>query len=78
MDQDEDVPLLVMSSHGTSGASGGFALQLPDGSMQMLTPHELKSMLDGEGSKNRVDEMRHQGRVPPGFAPPLLAPDQRQ
>jgi Peptidase C13 family len=54
MDKDEDVLLLVMSSHGTSGASGGFALQLPDGSMQMLTPHELKSVLDGEGIKNRI------------------------
>jgi hypothetical protein len=35
-------------------------------------------MLDGEGIKYRVDEMRHQGRVPPGFAPPLPAPDKRQ
>jgi hypothetical protein len=54
MDKDEDVLLLVMSSHGTSGASGGFSLQLPDGSVQMLTPHELKSVLDGEGIKQRI------------------------
>jgi peptidase C13-like protein len=54
MDKEEDVLLLVMSSHGTSGASGGFSLQLPDGSMQVLTPHELKSVLDGEGIKNRI------------------------
>ena len=54
MDKDEDVLLLVMSSHGTSGANGGFALQLPDRSMQMLTPHELKSVLDGEGIKHRI------------------------
>src|SRR5262249_11090777 len=54
MDKDEDVMLLVMSSHGTSGANGGFALQLPDRSMQMLTPHELKSVLDDEGIKHRI------------------------
>ena len=54
MDKDEDVLLLVMSSHGTSGTSGGFALQLPGGSMQMLTPNELKSVLDGEGIKHRI------------------------
>jgi peptidase C13-like protein len=51
---DEDVLLLVMSSHGTSGTSGGFALQLPGGSMQTLTPNELKSVLDGEGIKHRI------------------------
>jgi Peptidase C13 family len=54
MDKDEDVLLLVMSSHGTSGTNGGFSLQLPDGSMQVLTPHELKSVLDGEGIKHRI------------------------
>jgi hypothetical protein len=54
MDKEEDVLLLVMSSHGTSGNSGGFALQLPGGGMQLLTPHELKSVLDGEGIKHRI------------------------
>ena len=54
MDKEEDVLLLVMSSHGTSGTSGGFMLQLPGGTMQVLTPHELKSVLDGEGIKHRI------------------------
>src|SRR5262249_4581705 len=54
MDKDEDVLLLVMSSHGSSGQGGGFALQLPAGAMQVLTPHELKSVLDGEGIKHRI------------------------
>ena len=51
MDKDEDVLLLVMSSHGTAE---GFALQLPAGSSQMLSPHEVKGILDGEGIKNRI------------------------
>jgi hypothetical protein len=51
IDKDEDVLLLVMSSHGTAG---GFSLQLPGGSSQVLTPHEVKGVLDGEGIKNRV------------------------
>src|SRR5262249_53845813 len=54
MDKEEDVLLLVMSSHGSSGTSGGFSLQLPGGGMQVLTPHELKSVLDGEGIKHRI------------------------
>jgi hypothetical protein len=36
MDKDEDVLLLVMSSHGNAT---GFSLQLPAGSTQLLTPH---------------------------------------
>jgi hypothetical protein len=51
MDKDEDVLLLVMSSHGNAN---GFSLQLPAGSTQLLTPHEVKSVLDSEGIKNRV------------------------
>jgi hypothetical protein len=51
MDRDEDVLLLVMSSHGTAT---GFSLQLPAGSSQVLTAHEVKGILDGEGIKNRV------------------------
>jgi len=39
MDRDEDVLLLVMSSHGTAA---GFSLQLPGGTTQVLTPHESK------------------------------------
>jgi peptidase C13-like protein len=51
MDKDEDVLLLVMSSHGNAT---GFSLQLPAGSTQLLTPHEVKGVLDAEGIKNRV------------------------
>jgi len=51
MDKDEDVLLLVMSSHGTAA---GFSLQLPGGSSQVLTPHEVKRVLDGEGIRNRI------------------------
>ncbi|MEA2949112.1 MAG: hypothetical protein QOI40_4442 [Alphaproteobacteria bacterium] len=51
MDKNEDVLLLVMSSHGSAA---GFALQLPGGSSQVLTPHEVKTVLDGEGIRNRV------------------------
>jgi hypothetical protein len=51
MDKNEDVLLLVMSSHGTAA---GFSLQLPAGSSQVLSPHEVKGILDGEGIKNRI------------------------
>jgi hypothetical protein len=51
MDKNEDVLLLVLSSHGTAA---GFALQLPGGSSQVLTPHEVKTVLDGEGIRNRI------------------------
>jgi hypothetical protein len=51
MDRDEDVLLLVMSSHGTAA---GFSLQLPGGTTQLLTPHEVKAVLDEEGIKNRI------------------------
>ena len=51
MDRDEDVLLLVMSSHGTAA---GFSLQLPGGTTQVLTPHEVKAVLDEEGIKNRI------------------------
>jgi hypothetical protein len=51
MDRDEDILLLVMSSHGTPS---GFALQLPGGKVQMVSPFELKVLLDSEGVKNRV------------------------
>jgi len=51
IDKDEDVLLLVMSSHGTAA---GFSLQLPGGTTQVLTPHEVKAVLDEEGIKNRI------------------------
>jgi hypothetical protein len=51
MDKDEDVLLLVMSSHGSPQ---GFGLQLPGGSVQTVKPDELKALLDSEGVKNRI------------------------
>ena len=51
MDKDEDVLLLVMSSHGSPQ---GFGLQLPGGKVQTVAPYELKALLDSEGIKNRV------------------------
>ena len=51
MDKDEDILLLVMSSHGSPQ---GFGLQLPGGKVQTVTPYELKALLDSEGIKNRV------------------------
>lgn len=51
MDKDEDVLLLLMTSHG---AEQGIALQLPGGGGAMLTPTDVKGVLDGAGIKNRV------------------------
>jgi hypothetical protein len=48
--QDEDVFILLMTSHGDRT---GFALQLP-GSITELTPRQVAAALDGEGVKNRV------------------------
>jgi len=50
MDKDEDVLVLLMTSHGEQT---GFALQVP-GSTIELTPQQITSALDGEGIKNRV------------------------
>jgi hypothetical protein len=50
MDKNNDVLLLVMTSHG---GQTGFALQLPGGVTE-LTPHQVATALDGEGIKNRV------------------------
>ena len=50
MDKDEDVLILLMTSHGERT---GFALQLPDGPAE-LTPAQVTSALDSEGIKNRV------------------------
>jgi hypothetical protein len=51
MDKDEDVLILVMTSHGEQT---GFALQLPGNRMAELTPQQVAATLDGEGIKNRV------------------------
>jgi hypothetical protein len=50
MDKDNDVFVLVMTSHGEQT---GFALQLPGG-MAELTPRQVAAALNGEGIKNRV------------------------
>jgi hypothetical protein len=50
MDKDNDVFVLVMTSHGEQT---GFALQLPGGIAE-LTPQQVAAALNGEGIKNRV------------------------
>jgi Peptidase C13 family len=50
MDKDNDVLVLVMTSHGEKS---GFALQLPGGIAE-LTPQQVAAALDAEGIKNRV------------------------
>jgi hypothetical protein len=50
MDKDNDVFILLMTSHGDRT---GFALQLP-GSITELTPRQAAAALDGDGIKNRV------------------------
>lgn len=51
MDKDEDVLVVVMTSHGDQN---GFALQLPGTHPIDLTPQQLAATLDSEGIKNRV------------------------
>jgi len=50
MDKDEDVLVLLMTSHGEPT---GFALEL-FGDVNELTPEQISSTLDKEGIKNRV------------------------
>jgi len=51
MDKNNDVLVLVMTSHGERT---GFALQLPGNRMIEFTPQQVASTLDSEGVKNRV------------------------
>jgi hypothetical protein len=51
MDKDEDVLILLMTSHGDRN---GFALELPDKTITELTPQQVAEALDNEGIKNRV------------------------
>ncbi len=51
MDRDEDVLILLMTSHG---GTPGLALSLPDGRQSVLSPREVKAVLDKAGIKNRV------------------------
>jgi Peptidase C13 family len=50
MDKDNDVFVLVMTSHGEQT---GFALQLPGGPAE-LTPQQVAAALDAEGIRSRV------------------------
>jgi len=51
MNKDEDVLVLLMTSHGTPT---GFGLRLPSGVTTELTPQEVAGTLDKEGIKNRI------------------------
>ena len=51
MDKDEDILVLVMTSHGEQS---GFALQLPGDVTTELTPKAVASTLDTAGIKNRI------------------------
>ncbi len=51
MDKDEDVLLLLMTSHGQPT---GFGLRLPSGVISELTPQEVAATLDNQGIKNRI------------------------
>jgi hypothetical protein len=51
MNKNDDVLLLLMTSHGTQS---GFALRLPNEVTTELTPDEVAAALDKEGIKNRI------------------------
>ncbi len=51
MDKNEDILLLLMTSHG---ATGGVALQLPGGGQAFLSPDEVAAILRNEGVKHRI------------------------
>jgi hypothetical protein len=51
MSKDDDVLVLLMTSHGTPT---GFGLRLPSGVTTELTPQEVAGTLDREGIKNRI------------------------
>ena len=51
MNKDDDVLLLLMTSHGEPT---GFGLRLPNEVITELTPQEVAATLDNEGIKNRI------------------------
>ena len=51
MNKNEDVLLVLMTSHGEPN---GFGLRLPNAAIAELTPNELAATLNNEGIKNRV------------------------
>jgi hypothetical protein len=51
MNKDDDVLLLLMTSHGEPT---GFGLRLPNGALSELTPQQVAATLNNEGIKNRI------------------------
>jgi hypothetical protein len=51
MNKNDDVLLLLLTSHGEPS---GFGLRLPDQAIGELTPQQVATALDSEGIKNRV------------------------
>jgi hypothetical protein len=51
MNKDDDVLLLLMTSHGQQT---GFSLRLPSGIVSELTPQQVAAALDKAGIKNRI------------------------
>jgi hypothetical protein len=51
MNKDDDVLLLLMTSHGEPT---GFGLRLPNGAISELTPQQVAATLNNEGIKNRI------------------------
>jgi hypothetical protein len=51
MNKDDDILLLLMTSHGEPT---GFGLRLPNGAVGELTPQEVAATLNNEGIKNRI------------------------
>ncbi|HML09201.1 MAG TPA: C13 family peptidase [Xanthobacteraceae bacterium] len=70
MNKDEDILLLLMTSHGNPS---GFALRLPNEVTSELTPQEVAGTLDNEGIRNRIVIVSacFSGR----FVPPLASDD---
>jgi hypothetical protein len=51
MNKDNDILLLLMTSHGEPT---GFGLRLPNGALSELTPQQVAATLNNEGIKNRI------------------------
>jgi hypothetical protein len=51
MNKDDDILLLLMTSHGEPT---GFGLRLPNGAISELTPQDVAATLNNEGIKNRI------------------------
>ncbi len=51
MNKDEDILLVLMTSHGEPS---GFGLRLPNEAVAELTPNDLATIVNNEGIKNRI------------------------